>query len=223
MSVLVIAPHPDDETLGCGGTLLRHKDMGDPIHWLIITNVAESHGYSKDKVEERTAEIDEVAHRYGFANTFNLNRPPTRLDTQPMGDLVGEIGKVMSEVEPHTVYVVNRSDIHTDHAVVFDAVAACTKWFRYPSVKRVLTYETLSETDFALNPDAQAFRPNVFVDVSPYLEEKISIMNVFDSEVGDHPFPRSERAIRSLAYLRGAASGYEAAEAFCLLRERIGA
>jgi LmbE family N-acetylglucosaminyl deacetylase len=120
--------------------------------------------------------------------------------------------------EPEEVFVPHPSDVHTDHRIVFDAVASCTKWFRYPSVKRVLAYETLSETDFGLGTN-QAFRPNVFVNIEPYLAEKLQAMDIYVSELGVFPFPRSHEAIRALATLRGAASGFRAAEAFELLRE----
>ena len=110
--------------------------------------------------------------------------------------------------------------MHTDHRLVFDAVASCTKWFRYPSVKRVLAYETLSETDFGLGT-SQSFRPNVFVNIEPYLDDKIRAMDIYASEIGEFPFPRSHEAIQALAILRGAASGFKTAEAFELLRERL--
>jgi LmbE family N-acetylglucosaminyl deacetylase len=103
--------------------------------------------------------------------------------------------------------------------VVFDAVASCTKWFRYPSINRILAYETLSETDFGLSTE-QAFRPNVFVDIESFLDRKLQAMEVYKSEMGEFPFPRSREAIRALAAVRGAASGFKAAEAFELLRER---
>ena len=109
--------------------------------------------------------------------------------------------------------------MHTDHRIVFDAVIACTKWFRYPSVKRVLAYETLSETDFSLNTNGR-FYPNYFINISGYLEKKIELMSIYISEIAKFPFPRSYEAIRALATLRGAASGYIAAEAFQLLKER---
>ena len=118
-----------------------------------------------------------------------------------------------------TIFVPHPADVHSDHRVVFDAVSACTKWFRYPSVKRVLAYETLSETDFGLGTN-QPFRPNVFVDVEHFFIKKLQAMDIYASEVGEFPFPRSHEAIRALATLRGAASGFKAAEAFELLRER---
>ncbi|WP_263841477.1 PIG-L deacetylase family protein [Salinibacter sp.] len=220
-AVLVVAPHPDDETLGCGGTMLRHVDQGDTVYWLIVTQISEALGFSEEKVKRRKHEIREVATTYGVENTIDLGFPTTRLDAQPISMLVDAIGEVFHEFEPEQVYVPYRNDIHTDHAAVFDAVASCTKWFRYPSVRRVLAYETLSETEFAMDPDARGFSPNVFVDIEGFVDEKIDIMRLYESEIGTHPFPRSESAIRSLATLRGTTSGFEAAEAFILLIERI--
>ena len=218
-TVLAIAPHPDDETLGCGGTLLRHVAEGAVVHWLIVTNVSAEAGYGSERVESRNREIDEVAAAYRFAGVHNLALLPAGLDTLPMGDVVGGVAAVFDMVRPDTVYLPYRGDIHTDHAIVFDAVASCTKWFRYGYVRRVLCYETLSETDFRLNPDLRGFTPNVFVDVADHLGEKLRIMEMFESEVGAFPFPRSGTALRALAQLRGAQSGCEAAEAFMLLKE----
>jgi N-acetylglucosamine malate deacetylase 1 len=219
--VVVVTPHPDDETLGCGGTLLKHKQMGDEIHWLIITHVSEESGFEHKKVKAREEEIRQVKDLYGFKNVYNLKLPPAKLDTIPIGNIVKQIGEIFTHLQPTIVYVPYRGDIHTDHAVVFDATIACTKWFRYPTIDKVLVYETLSETDFNLNPDNNAFRPNLYVDITPFLEKKIEIMQIYKSELSEHPFPRSIKSIKSLAYLRGSAAGFEAAEAFLLLRERV--
>src|SRR5688572_26416578 len=146
--ILAVAPHPDDETLGCGGTLLRHVALGDRVYWLIVTDLTTEHGYPAAVAKRRASEISSVAAAYGFAGVYNLSLPPTRLDAMPRADLVAAIGRVVKEVAPRTVYLPFRGDVHTDHRVVFDASAACTKWFRYPSIRRVLCYEVLSETDF---------------------------------------------------------------------------
>jgi LmbE family N-acetylglucosaminyl deacetylase len=181
----------------------------------------DSLGFAKEHIEQRADEIERTAGAYSIEHPTTLGFPATRLDEQPMATLVGAIGEVVAEVEPEIVYVPYRNDIHTDHAAVFDAVASCTKSFRYPSVRRVLAYETLSETDFAMDPDADGFRPDVFCNITGYVDEKVEIMRIYESEMGKHPFPRSEASIRALATLRGAAAGFEAAEAFMLLRERI--
>jgi N-acetylglucosamine malate deacetylase 1 len=220
--VIVVAPHPDDETLGCGGTLLRHAARGDEVHWLIVTDMREVHGFTGEQVERRGSEIAQVASAYGFRAVHNLALPPAGLDRHPMGELIAAIGAVFREVEPTTLYLPYRADAHSDHAFVFDAAAACTKWFRYPSVRRVLVYETLSETDFGLTSPAAGFSPNSFVDITGFLTEKLRIAALFASEMGEFPFPRSTEALRALAAVRGAASGFKAAESFMLLRERVG-
>jgi N-acetylglucosamine malate deacetylase 1 len=219
--VLVVSPHPDDETLGCGGTILRHIAEGDEVHWLNITGISQEHGFSQEKILERAAEIEEVRTQYRMTSLNDLGFPTTKLDQLPLGDIIGKISDIFTAVKPEILYLPYRYDIHSDHKVVFDAVAACTKWFRYPSVKRVLAYETLSETDFQIPLNQSGFTPNVFIDIEKYIEKKIDIFMVYRSEVGEFPFPRSERAVRALATVRGAASGYKAAEGFILLRERI--
>ena len=110
-------------------------------------------------------------------------------------------------------------DVHTDHQVIAKAVASTLKWFRYPYIKKVMMYETPSETEFNFTED-RAFRPNVFVDISQHLDDKIDAMRMYHSEMGEFPFPRSEKTMRSLAALRGSQSGFEAAEAFELVYER---
>ena len=220
-SVIVIAPHPDDETLGCGGTLLRHKAEGDKVHWLIVTNITEDLGFSSEKINSRKLEIDKVAESYGFDSVNNLNFPSTGLDQIPMNEIVEGIGSVFKKVRPNIVYLPYRGDVHTDHRVVFDSAAACTKWFRYGHVNRILSYETLSETGFGLDSNARGFEPNVYVDIEPYLEQKLEIFCIYDGEGGVFPFPRSEKAIRALSRLRGSSAGFLSAEAFMLLREII--
>ena len=218
MKTIVIAPHPDDEVLGVGGTLMRRKAEGGKIAWLIVSRITSEAGWSDDKIKQRADEINRVSVLFGFDSVFELNFPTTQLDQVSMSDLVAAISNVFKTFEPEEVFVPHPSDVHTDHRIVFDAIASCTKWFRYPSVKRVLAYETLSETDFGLGTN-QAFRPNVFVNIEPYLAGKLQAMDIYVSELGAFPFPRSHEAIRALATLRGAASGVKAAEAFELLRE----
>lgn len=218
--ILVVAPHPDDETLGCGGALLRHKSEQDELHWLIITGMQVDFGFSQEQVQRRECEIQEVVKSYDFSSVNNLRLPTTKLDTLSIGELISNISQVFQDVQPEALYLPYRGDAHTDHQIVFDAVTACTKWFRHPSIRRVLAYETLSETDLSLNPDANGFRPNVFVNITSFLEEKLAIMETYATETGEFPFPRSGQALRALAALRGVACGYQAAEGFMLLKER---
>ena len=217
--VIVIAPHPDDETLGCGGTILQHIAKGDDVYWLIMTTIKGNSLFTAEQVKKREIEIEMVSSNYGFKEVFRSDFLTTELDTVPQKDLVGFISSVFDKVQPDTIYVPYVNDVHSDHRVVFSAVASCTKSFRYPSIKRVSAYETLSETEFSINPEDSGFRPNLWVDISDYLEQKIEIVKIYKGELGEHPFPRSEENLRALATLRGATAGVNAAEAFISLKE----
>lgn len=219
--ILVVAPHPDDETLGCGGSLLKWRSQGADLHWLIVTAMCPELGFAPDRMERRRHQIDAVAARYGFASVHRLDCPTTRLDTLPLGDLVARIAPVVAETRPETILLPYPGDPHSDHGIVFHACAATTKVFRSPHVRRVLAYETLSETDFALDPDINGFRPNSFCGIGPWLDEKVAILKLYEEELGPFPFPRSEQAVRALAALRGVAAGTDAAEAFMILKEIV--
>jgi LmbE family N-acetylglucosaminyl deacetylase len=219
VNILVVAPHPDDEILGCGGTLLRRAADGANVGWLIVTGISEQNGSSAEQVSRRDAEIAKVAAAIGFTEVFNLRLPTARLDTLPIAELIDKVSAVFKSFKPEEIFLPHRSDAHSDHRIVFDAAAACTKWFRYPFVRRVLAYETVSETESGLDVGC-IFQPNVFVDIEKSLERKLEIMAIYQSELGAFPFPRSIEAVRALAKLRGMASGFMAAEAFQLLRER---
>jgi len=217
--VLVVAPHPDDETLGCGGTLLRHREAGDEIYWLIITGLDEDHGFTAERVDSRNAEIKACAAFFSFTRVFNLRHPTTLLDRLPMGRLVSDIAEVVENIGAEVIYLPYPGDIHSDHRIVFDTALPSTKWFRYPTVKRVLAYEVLSQTEFNISPALPDFRPNLYVNIGDFIEKKLEAVRIFDSELDSAPFPRSEKVIRSLAAHRGATAGFDAAEAFMILRE----
>lgn len=221
MKTLVVAPHADDELLGCGGTLLRRCAEGGVVGWLLVTTMSSDQAWGTGKIEERRCEIAQVRDGLGVLpeHLYELGLQTTQLDQVPTGVLVGRISEVFEKFQPEEVLVPHAHDIHSDHRIAFDAVAACTKWFRYPSVKRVLAYETISETDFILKSEG-LFNPTFFVDITGFIDRKIALMGIYRSELGTHPFPRSEAGLRALATLRGAQSGFGSAEAFQLLRER---
>ncbi|GAA6133781.1 PIG-L family deacetylase [Oceaniserpentilla sp. 4NH20-0058] len=219
--VLVVAPHPDDETLGCGGTILRHINEGDEVYWLIMTEISESIGFSSQKVQSRKLEIDKVSIEYQFSGVEIAGFDSMSLDRYPKGELVAAVSKVIKAIKPNIIYLPYRSDAHSDHAAVFDAVASCTKSFRYPFISSIRAYETLSETEFGLRPEDGGFRPNLFINITGFKSRKIQIMNLYEGEMGNHPFPRSVESIEALATLRGSTAGCNAAEAFMILREIV--
>ncbi|WP_027361961.1 PIG-L deacetylase family protein [Halodesulfovibrio aestuarii] len=217
--VLVVAPHADDESLGCGGTIARHLQAGDEVYWLLVTMISTEAGYADVAVEKRAAEIKAVAKCYGMSGVHQLKLPPAQLDTLSKGTIVRKISKYFQKIKPEIIYTAYRNDAHSDHEIVYDAVMSAAKQFRAPYVRRILAYETLSETEFCLKPESAAFRPNVFFDISLFLERKIEALTIFSSELQDFPFPRSLEAVRALAMLRGTQAGVSAAEAFMLLKE----
>ena len=220
MRVLVIAPHPDDETLGCGGTLLKHIAAGDAVYWAIVTKAHEPR-WPADVIERRESQIEKVSAAYGFTKRFRLTFPAGRVDTVPFEDLMLAINEVVAEVKPDWIYTVHAGDIHTDHRVIFEATTSAVKSFNsaLKGVLRLLSYETISSTDATPPSPTTVFLPNVYCDITPFLERKLEIMSLYEGEVHPYPLPRALESIRALARFRGATIATEYAESFMLLRE----
>lgn len=219
MRILVTSVHPDDETMGCGGTILRHLEKGDDLFWLILTRAHEPR-WDHKVIEQKGAEVEAVSQSYGFEQTHWLKFLAAQLDAVPRIEVIDEVKRVAREVEPDWVYVVNRSDAHSDHQVGFEAILAAFRPFHQEArVEKILAYECLSSTDAAPPFPEGAFLPNVFSDVTPYIDRKVEIMNLYATEIHPEPLPREASAIRALARHRGATIGVEYAEAFMLIRE----
>ena len=217
MRILAISAHPDDETLGCGATLLKHKAAGDDCFWLIVTQAHEPR-WPADIIARKATEVERVSEAYGMKECFRLEFPTTQLDAVPEADLIEGIRERLASVKPDIVYVVYGGDVHSDHRAVFSATTAVLKPFYMSNlgVQKLLCYETLSSTEAAAYP---GFTPTAFNDISPYLEQKIKIMEMYETEGQGDLMPRGASAIRALARHRGATIGVEYAEAFSLVRE----
>jgi LmbE family N-acetylglucosaminyl deacetylase len=213
--LLVISPHPDDETLGAGGTILKYKKDKNRVFWLNITNMKAEHGYKPEEVSQRSSEIRKVIEQYRFDGYFDLSLRPKGMDRYPLESVILEIDKVVSKVRPQTVILPYEKDAHSDHRIISAAVLSCTKVFRQPTIKKVLMMEVLSETNFSAGG---IFSPNYFVDISDYFKKKIKIMGIYKNELKQHCFPRSSKSIEALALLRGTQAGCRYAEAFMLLK-----
>jgi LmbE family N-acetylglucosaminyl deacetylase len=184
-----------------------------------MTQITEKSGFTENRVSERNDEIKSVATAYGFDHMHHAPFDTTLLDMFPKRELVNEVSKFITKVEPEIMYLPHRNDSQSDHQMVFDAVASSTKIFRHPCIRKIRAYETLSETEFGIRPEDSGFRPNLFVNINEYLDKKIEIMKHYQGELGEHPFPRSVKNIEALATLRGATAGVRAAEAFMSLKE----
>ena len=215
-NVLFVSVHPDDETLGCGGTILKHKCSGDIINWLNITDMDNNHpfNFSSEIVEKVQHIIMNVVNSYEFNNFINLKFYERIIDTISISELITKISKVIYDIQPDILYIPNRSDVNSDHRIAFQAIYPCTKNFRYPFIKSILMYETLSETEFSPPLAENSFIPNTFVDITDFIERKIEIMKLYETEIMPDPLPRSAHAIKGLAAFRGSRIGVRYAEAF---------
>ena len=210
--LLVVATHVDDETFGAGGLILRQKARGKQVYVLNMTHMSLESGYSKDQILQREGDIEKLIKAYDLDGYYNLKLKPAELDTYSRGELVKHVSCVINDIQPDTIILPFKNDVHSDHRVTFEVCYSCTKSFRYPFVKCVLMMEVLSETDFALA--REGFKPNYYVDISQYLERKLEIASIFESETKAHPFPRSLRGVEALAVNRGANISVEYAEAY---------
>jgi LmbE family N-acetylglucosaminyl deacetylase len=216
MRILVIAPHSDDEILGCGGTIVNHVMRGDVVYSCIVTKAYEPE-WTKEQIEEREWEINKVVKILGITEVFRLGLPTVKLDTIPQKTLNDLLFDVIQSVQPDTLYIPHQGDINKDHQLVFEsAMVAVRPITKVPA--RVLSYEVLSSTEWY---NQTAFNPNVYVDISKTLEVKIKAMEQYKHGLKQPPHPRSIKGIISLATLRGFTIGVEAAEAFSLVREII--
>lgn len=207
--ILVVSVHPDDETLGLGGSILKFKEENKKVFWLNIT--------SGNKNQRNYIPI--IEKKYNFDETFNLDFPEISLSDESWLKLIPSISEAINKIKCDTIFLPNRSDLHTDHQIAFSAIMACTKNFRNPFIKKILMYETLSETEFAPALPENVFIPNIFIDVSKYFEKKIEIMKAFETEIMENPYPRSLEVIRAFNKYRGSRIGVDYAESFMLLME----
>ncbi|NWK98776.1 PIG-L domain-containing protein [Sphingobium lactosutens] len=217
---LVIAPHPDDEVLGCGGVMARLADAGRDVHVAIVTR-GRAPRYSQEGADRVRHEALAAHELLGVARTHFLDQPAAELDQVPHADLNGAMGQLFEEVKPDTVFLPFLGDIHLDHQLIFRSamVAARPRSWHYPL--RLYAYETLSETNWAAPQIEPGFAPNIFIDIHETLERKLAAFACFQSQCGIFPNERSPEALRALAMLRGATVHRYAAEAFMLIREVI--
>jgi LmbE family N-acetylglucosaminyl deacetylase len=216
--ILVIAPHPDDEVLGCGGTIFKHSSSGDSVHLCIVTK-AYPPDWPETVIKEKRGEVNRASRILGVCQTHFLDLPTVKLDTLPQKQLIELITGIVNKIQPDIVYIPHKGDINKDHRLVFEAAMVSTRPKPSSAIKKVLCYEALSETEWAGPHAESAFIPNVLVDISNELDIKLKAMAEYKSELKKFPHPRSLKAITALAKVRGTTIGVKAAEAFMLIRE----
>ena len=223
MRVLVVAAHPDDEVLGCGGTMARLAQEGHAVHIAIMAE-----GITSRHAERSAADAEQLlrlhqqarsaAAMIGAKDVVLFKLPDNRLDTVPLLEVVKLVEELIQKLQPEVIYTHHPGDLNIDHAVVHRAVLTATRPQPGHGVREVYAFEVLSSTEWAFQQLAPLFRANVFVDVSKTLDAKIAGLACYDSETRKFPHPRSPEALRAAAARWGSVVGCEAAEAFELVR-----
>lgn len=227
MTTLVIAAHPDDEILGCGGTIARLAGSGEAVHIAIlgegITSRHADPAQARSEEPQAIADLHQCSQRAGrcvsATSVRNLSLPDNRFDTLPTLEVVKVIENLIDEFQPETVYTQHGGDLNIDHVVTFRATLTATRPMAGCPVKTVYAYEVASSTEWAFGQFAPQFTPQVYVDISATLEKKITAMQSYESEAREFPHPRSPDALRAIATRWGTQVGLPAAEVFSVVRD----
>ena len=224
MSILVIAAHPDDEILGCGGTMAREAAAGEDVYIAILgEGITSRYDDRADADRQKIAELHDrsrqAAKLVGARDVFMFNLPDNRFDSRPLLDVVKIIEELVERTKPHTVYTQHGGDLNIDHVVTYRATLTATRPMAGCCVRCVYSYEVASSTEWAFQQFAPVFQPNKFVDIVDTLETKIQAMEIYESEARPFPHPRSPESLKAIATRWGTQVGLSAAEAFCLVRE----
>jgi LmbE family N-acetylglucosaminyl deacetylase len=221
--VLVIAAHPDDEILGCGATAARLALEGHEVRIAILGEGITSRHQQR---EEADASQLSLLHKNARAAAASVGAkevelyklPDNRLDSIPLLEVVKLVEELLGKVKPEIIYTHHAGDLNIDHGIVHRAVLTATRPVAGQSVREIYAFEVPSSTEWAFQRLEPAFRPNVFTDVSHTLEAKIAAMNCYSTEAREFPHPRSAQALRAIAARWGSVAGFQAAEAFELVR-----
>ena len=222
--ILVVAAHPDDELLGCAGTIARHVAAGDQVHCVILAEGATSRSTDRSsashegELQQLAAAARKAAAILGVMSVHCLDFPDNRMDGVDLLDVVKRVEELIALTDPHIIYTHHIGDVNVDHMITQRAVLTACRPLPNSNVETILAFETVSSTEWMPPASGNIFAPNWFVDISDTLDKKLEALAVYESEMRDWPHPRSLKAVEHLARWRGASAGMEAAEAFALLR-----
>lgn len=222
-SILILAAHPDDEVLGCGGTIAKLADEGAAIHVAFLADGVFSRageaGSQQAELSARRAAAQKACDILGVKSVFFGEFPDNRMDTIALLDIIQPIEALITRYRPDTIFTHHAGDVNIDHRRIHEAVVtACRPQCGHP-VKTLLCFEVPSSTEWQPPGSASAFTPNWFVDISDTLNRKLAALDAYTAELRAWPHPRSRQGVEHLAHWRGATVGVDAAEAFILGRQ----
>jgi len=221
--ILIIAAHPDDEVLGCGGTIARYAKEGQDVFIAILGEGITSRYESRDQADKKALrELHEkslsVGKYLGTKEVYSFDFPDNRFDTIPLLDIVKKIESLIEKIKPDTIFTHHIGDLNIDHSITFRAVLTATRPVPECPVKSLYTFEIPSSTEWAFAQMSHAFSPNFFVDIKDMLNDKVKAMALYDDEIRLFPHPRSIESIKNHAMNWGTVVGVSAAEAFEMIR-----
>ena len=216
--VLVVAAHTDDEALGCGGTIAKHVAQGDGVYAIFLADgVSSRPGSNRKEREAREAAACLAQEILGIKKAYSLGFPDNKLDTIPLLEIIQSIENLAAKIEPDIVYTHSHSDLNIDHQIVNKAVLTAFRPTPNQSVSEIYTMEVLSSSEWN-NPLNEVFKPNYYVEITDYLDKKLSALKKYDKEMREAPHSRSYENVINLAKYRGMSIGMMAAEAFEVIR-----
>lgn len=214
MKILVFAPHNDDEVLGVGGTISKYASKGHDVYICEVTS-----GIDEKRVKQIQDEALEAHKILGVKETIFLGLPVVGLADIPTKKLNKAFYDVVEKIKPNIVYIPHRGDMHIDHRITVEGAMVALRPFNNPQLNAIYAYETLSETEWNIPTADNAFIPNVWSDVTGFIEIKKKAMACYRSQIQQPPHPRSNEIIETLARLRGSTIGVSYAESFMLIRK----
>ena len=220
-TILVIGAHPDDEVLGVGGTIAWHAERDDDVYVCILSEGASAQYEDAGMIAVRREAASKAASILGVKESFYYDLPDSQMEDVPHLEINSILEKLVTDLQPSTVYTHFRLDTDRDHQRTYESTMVATRPKVGACVRRVLCYEVPGQTHWFGATAETTFAPNVYIDIAPYLSRKLEAMACYQSEIGEFPFPRSLKAIETLAGWRGVSCGLVAAEAFVLVREIV--
>ncbi len=219
-NILIIAPHPDDEVLGCGGVMRLYANDNHNVYVLIVTR-GTARLYSDERIKLGRSQALQAHSILGVTETFFLDFPAPELDTIPIASISESIADIISKLKISMLFIPHRGDIHIDHLIVFNAAIVSARPVGDYSIRSIFAYETLSETEWAAPYSSDIFIPNHFVNIGSSVHSKLEAMSCYSGQLRKFPNPRSLEAIESLARFRGSTISCDFAEAFMSIRTII--
>jgi len=214
-NVLVLAAHPDDETLGCGGTIAKLSSLGSSVRLLTFTD-----GIGSREPGQRTSQLSQVSNSLGIFEYKSFNFPDNKMDSVPLLDVVKKIESYVSDraFKPDLVLTHSPFCLNIDHRIVYNATITAFRGLNIFSPIKIMSYEVPSSSEWM---PMSRFVPNCYVDIKHQLEDKINALSFYKDEMRDHPHPRSFENVKRLAAVHGSECGLELAERFMIIREVV--